>query len=313
MGLFTQSIVIKPADPNYVIEKITLPPLKKSKIDISVPVGYTAIVGKQVFKGSSVPHQTIRDLLGPAKEEPAAYIYAEKEYDALTVPFFGGQHVVCLSALPACRAKFAIVGQVTIELSDYKALADHFGRSITREEMMEEVVAAAKQHLSNEVQSAASAHIKPDTTEVTLRAALKEISEEAIQGQTTRSILTKMGFALSRRGISMRLNSLEDADQMLDEATKALMHKAIESLNDDLLDRQERERDREREHEIDAIRAGRTTIAESTTTITTNGTGRVTIASGEKAPAPNKRFCTNCGAEVPATARFCGNCGKPVQ
>jgi len=29
--------------------------------------------------------------------------------------------------------------------------------------------------------------------------------------------------------------------------------------------------------------------------------------------APKPKHCTNCGAELSATAKFCGECGKPVE
>jgi membrane protease subunit (stomatin/prohibitin family) len=104
---------------------------------------------------------------------------------------------------------------------------------------------------------------------------------------------------------------LDQAEELMDAINNALADKAIISLNNDVLDREEREKAAAREHEIAMARANRTDISESTETrnYNTNG-GNVTINN----PAPkNKRYCPECGTEITsANAKFCPSCGQKL-
>ncbi len=320
MGLFSQSIVLRMSNPDYVIEKTALPQITKNNIDLTVVPGTVAVIGGLKYKGQEVAYKVTRDIIGSKKACAEAYLFPDKTFDSVSVTFFGGQHVVSISSLPKAKAKFSIVGTATVEVGDYKDLANFFGRSMTKEQLAEEINKNFRGHLSNEVSVAASKYITPETTEITLRAALENVAQDVMKSRKTASFLMNMGLILSARGISMHLNALEDADDKLRAINDALTDKAIASLDDDLLDRQERENAAARQHEIDLVRASRTNISETTDTknVNTNATGNaashVVINNNNiKQASKGKSFCTECGAELPkGSLKFCPNCGKKI-
>lgn len=317
MGLFVENVTLKLSNPDFVIEKVTLPPITKGKVDLVVVPGTVAVVGGVKYKGQELPYKLTREIVGSKSTGVDVYLFPDKMFDSVSVSFFGGQHIVSISSLPTAKAKFSIVGTANLEVSEYTELANYFKRSMTKEELVQEINAGVRSHLTNEVSSVASKYITPDTTEVTLRAALDNISQDVMKSRKTAAMLMNMGLILSARGLTMRLNSLDDADDKFKIINDALTDKAIASLNDDLLDRQDRQEQAKRQHEVDIIRAQRTNIDESTSTDTrnintnTNG-GNVTIVDGSGKVNPNKRFCPECGNQVTPNAKFCPNCGNKL-
>ena len=317
MGLFTQEITVGLSNAAYVIEKVTLPQIKKSNVDFTVQPGTVALVGKQKFKGQSAPYKLLASAFGEKNACCDVFLYPDKQFDNITINFFGGQHEICLSALQMAKAKFAIVGSASIEIGDYKDLAAYFNRSVTKQDVVDEVNKNYRVHLTNEVSAAASKYITPETTEVRLQALLNTIASDVMaNSRKTSSMLFNMGLLISQRGVSMHLNALDDADEKFKILNDALIKNALESLDKDKLDREERERQAERQHEIDQIRAENTTREESDATKTintnTNGKAPVVIKEGGEAKA-KKRFCTECGKELTsASGKFCPNCGAKV-
>lgn len=318
MSLFVQNITLGISNSDYLVEKVTLPQLNKGKIDIMVKPGTVAVIDGVKYKGTKDPYKLSREALGTKKATPEAYLLPDKMFDSISIPFFGGQHVVSISSLTTAKATFSIVGTATVEIADHKELAKYFERTITREDLVNELTATVKPHLSNEVNAAASKYITPETTEVTLRVALDNVAQDVMKSRKTASALFNMGLMISARGITMHLNALDDAEDKLRVINEALTCKALSSLDNDLLDRQERELAAARQHEIDKIRAERTDLRESTETkninTNTNGNGKVIINNGSPAaPQPQKRFCTQCGAEIQnSSARFCPLCGAKL-
>ncbi len=314
MGLFVQNISLRMSDKGYLIEKVELPQLNKGKIDLVVAPGTIAYVGGVKYKGSKAPYKITREVVGAKKSSTDAYLVADKPFESISVQFFGGQHVVSISSLPTAKAKFSIVGTANVEVSEYKDLAAYFGRSITRDDLVAEINANFRAHLTNEVSAAASRYITADTTEVSLNVALDNVANDVMKSRKTVSMLVNMGLILSARGISMHLNALDGTDDKLRLINDALTCKALSSLDDDMLDRQERELAAARQHEIDLIRAQRTDINESTETknINTNTSGNGKVVINPPAGANNKHYCPNCGAEVAAKAKFCPDCGQKL-
>lgn len=316
MGLFVENLTLKLSNPDFVIEKVTLPPISKGKVDLLVVPGTVAIVGGTKYKGQEVPHKLTREIVGSKQTGVDVYLFPDKMFDSVSVSFFGGQHIVSISSLPTAKAKFSIVGTASLEVADYAELANHFKRSMTRDELVQEINSSVRSHLSNEVSSIASRYITPETTEVTLRAALDSVSTDVMKSRKTAAMLMNMGLILSARGLTMRLNSLDDADDKFRIINDALTDKAIASLNDDLLDRADRQEQAKRQHEVDIIRAQRTNIDESTSTETRNintnsNGGNVTIVNGGVGGAtPFRRFCPECGNQLVQDAKFCPFCGK---
>ena len=315
MGLFVQEIVLRLSDNKNVIEKVELPKLTKEKIDLIVTPGTIAYVGGVKYKGQERPHQILRSMIGVKNVVTEAFLFPDKNFDSLMVSFFGGQHVVSVSSLPSAKAKFSIVGTASVEIADYQELANHYNRTMTRESLVDDINKTVRAHLSDEVSVAASKYITAETTEITLRSALNDIAKEVISSRKTASALMNLGLILSARGISMHINPIEDTENILNSINSALADKAISSLDNDKLEREDRERSAERQHEIDLIRANRTDITENTNNINNNGNGgNVTInnnGSGEGV-ATGKKFCPNCGAKLTGSGKFCPECGEKL-
>ena len=318
MSWFVQEIVLRLSDEKYLIEKTALPPLVKDKIDLSVAPGTVAIVGGTTYKGRETPYKLTREVVGLKRAATDAYLYPDKPFDGIAVTFFGGQHIVSVSSLPSAKAKFSIVGTASLEISDFRDLAAYFKRTITKEDLAGEINKNVRTHLSNEVSAAASKYITSETTEVTLRGALENIASDVMKSRKTASLLLNMGLILSPRGISMHLNALGDAENKMQRILDALTDKALESLDNDILDRAERELAAQRQHEIDLIRAAQTEIKEETKNIntTTNGNGKIVIQKPEKNESKAERerqFCPECGAKLTEKeGKFCPFCGKKL-
>ena len=321
MGLFTQDIKVGLSKNDYVVEKITLPVIKKKNIDLFVAPGTIALINKQTFKGQGTPYKINDVALGAGKGiELEAFLYPDKMFDSIAVTFFGGQHSVTLSSAISgfARAKFSIVGSATIELADYKDLANFFNRSVTKQDIIDEVNKTCRVHLTNEVSSAASAYITEGTTEIDLQSKLNAIASDVMQSRKAASVFMQMGLMISQRGISMHINALDEADEMFKLLNEALLKREMEGFDKDKLEREERERQAQRDHEINLIRAQNTTRQENdantNTTITNNGSAPVNVNTNP-APTANsnaKKYCGECGAELKAGAKFCNNCGAKV-
>jgi hypothetical protein len=318
MGLFTQDIKIGLSNNEYVVEKITLPPIKKKNIDLFVAPGTIAYINKQTFKGQGVPFKINDATLGANRGvELEAFLYPDKTFDNISISFFGGQHSVTLSSARSglAKAKFSIVGNATIELSDYKDLASYFNRTVTKQDIVDEVNKNCRVHLTNEVCACASSYITDGTTEIDLQSKLNAIASDIMQSRKAASVFMQMGLMLSQRGVSMHINPLEEADEMFKVLNEALLRAEVEGFDKDRLDREERDREAQRRHEIDLIRAQNTVREESdqTRTINSNGNaGNVTINETPRpasSSAQGKKFCSECGAELKPGAKFCNECG----
>lgn len=317
MGLFVQKITLNLSGNDYVVERLDDIKLDKNKIDVYIAPGTRAIIGGVSYKGQETPYKLSRDLIGSKQTGASVYLYPDKSFDSISLTFFGGQHTVSVSSLPQAKAKFSIVGSATVEISDYKDLAEYFKRSLTRQDLVDEITKNFRPHLADEVGTAASKYITPSTTEVTLRAALDSVAKEVIQSRKTASLLMRMGLRLSERGISMHLNPLDDADNIINEINEALKDSAVTSIGTEA---EERRLAAARKHELDMAKVNRSTFTDNTETrninTNTNG-GTVNIidpnSKSGSGHAPAKRFCTECGKEVSKDgAKFCPFCGAKL-
>lgn len=311
MGLFSQDIKVGLSNNAYVVEKVTTPPINKSKVDFYVAPGTVACVGKVKLKGMAAPYQmSMSDFTSVKNGTCDIFLYPDKMFDNISVNFFGGQHEVSLSAMPTAKAKFSIVGTATIELSDYADLAAYFNRTITKQDVVDEINKNYRTHLTNEVSGVASKYITPETTEVTLQASLNSIIADVMSNsRKTSSVLFSMGLAISQRGISMHLNALDDADEKFKLLNDALMKNAIDALDPDKQYQRDAEREREaRQFEIDKIKAQNTTVIKDE-----SPRREPTVVGGATTPA-SVAFCTECGAKITSLqTKFCPNCGTIVK
>ncbi len=321
--LFGQEFTVGLTNSAYLIEKVTLPPIKKKNITFRVQEGTIALVGGQKYKGQNIAYQLSSFNFTDGKKNTCdIYLYPDKPFESITVSFFGGQHEITLSAAISkfARAKFAIVGSASIEIGDFKDLAKFFGRTITKEELVDEINKNYRAHLTNEVSSTACKYITRETTEIELQQHLNDIAADVMRNsKKTASLLMNMGLMMSHRGISMHLNPVEGADEQFRLLNEALMKKEMESFDQDKLDREERERAAQRQHEIDRIRAENTTREETDQhkSYSNNGPAPVTVnesttkrGDGSRSGArTGGKFCTECGAEIKGNGKFCANCG----
>ena len=318
VGLMTQNLTLGLSEGNYLVEQVEIPPIVKGNVNVTVLPGTIALIGGVKYKGQEMPYKLVREVVGNKKNATTAYLLPDKLMDNISVAFFGGQHVVSISSLPTAKAKFSIVGNATVEVADFKELANYFKRSMTKEELVAEINANLRGHLTNEVSVAASKYITPTTTEVTLRAALDDVAREVISSKKTASALMNMGLILSARGLSMHINALDDAEDKIKLINDALADKASANLDNDLLDRAADELERARNHDVNMVLAKNTTTRNNNNndTITTNNNGNapVVINKGGNQPKPQggKNFCPNCGAKITGNGRFCPNCGQQL-
>ena len=316
VGLITQEIILGLSDSNILVEQVEMPPISRDRVNIIVLPGTVAVIGGVKYKGQELPYKLTRAVVGNKRTATTIYLLPDKLMDNITVTFFGGQHMVSISSLPFAKAKFSIVGTATVEVADFKALANYFKRSITKEQLVAEINATLRGHLSNEVSVAASKYITNETTEVTLRSALNDVAKDVISSKKTASALMNMGLALSARGISMHINALDDAEDKIKLINDALADKAIAGLNNDLLDRMADELAASRKHDIDMLLAKNTSTRNSndtvTTNTTTNSTGPIVINNIQDDSSIKKNYCMVCGAKIPAEAGFCPSCGRKL-
>jgi rubrerythrin len=314
----TQNLALGLSEGNYLVEQVEIPPIVNGNVNVTVLPGTIALIGGVKYKGQEMPYKLVREVVGNKKNATTAYLLPDKLMDNISVAFFGGQHVVSISSLPTAKAKFSIVGNATVEVADFKELANYFKRSMTKEELVAEINANLRGHLTNEVSVAASKYITHTTTEVTLRAALDDVAREVISSKKTASALMNMGLILSARGLSMHINALDDAEDKIKLINDALADKAIANLDNDLLDRAADELERARNHDVNMALAKNTTTRNNNNndTITTNNNGNapVVINKGGNQPKPQggKNFCPNCGAKITGNGRFCPNCGQQL-
>ncbi|MBO5287501.1 MAG: zinc ribbon domain-containing protein [Clostridia bacterium] len=312
MGLFSQDIKVGLSNGSYVVEKVTTPPINKSNVELYVAPGTVACIGRIKLKGMAAPYKmSMSDFTSVKNGTCDIFLYPDKMFDNISVQFFGGQHEVSLSAMPTAKAKFSIVGTATIELSDYLDLATYFNRTITKQDVVDEINKNYRTHLTNEVSAVASKYITPETTEVTLQASLNQIVEDVMSNsRKTTSVLFSMGLAISQRGISMHLNALDDADEKFKLLNEALMKSAIDALDPEKQHQRETEKEREaRQFELDKIKAQNTTIIKDE-----SPRREPTVTAGGTSTPSSVVFCTECGAKITSLqTKFCPNCGTIIK
>lgn len=316
VGLFSQDITLNLSDNKYLIEKVKLPKIVREKVNINVMPGTIAVWNHLEFKGQL---KSTCQIFGSNEMDQFIYLVPDKLFDSITLHFFGGQHQLSISSLPAARAKYAIVGIATVEITDYKELVNYFKDSMTRDELVEEIDNALRQHLSNEVNVAVSRFITPETTELNIASVLNEVAKEVVKSNKTKMLLNNMGLILSSKGISMHLNPIDDTEEKVKTINDKLTDKAIASLDDDLRNRDADDLAVARKHELDMLLAKNTTTTNSNINVNKSGSGNVTInnknASGNTDKKHrDKRSCNYCGKKIIGEeAKFCTYCGKGIE
>lgn len=321
MGLFTQDVKVGLVDGKNVIEKFTIQNVKKGKINLYVKPGSICIMptlGNHEFLGQNAPYQLSRDYFVQQKGDSCdVYTYSDKGI-ALSVPFFGGQYRLKIPGAKGLRGTYALVGNAYLQVTDYGKLAMHYGRSVTEEEIVEDLKKNYRKAISEEITTTANRFITEDTDETKLNALGDEILASMIEdGGKAAAVLRVLGLRISSKKMTMHLNALEDVE----EITKKISDKEIETTIFDMdANVRKDEADKlaaSRQFEIDQIKAQNTNVEErkQDTNInqTINGEGRlVTDHAGHS--GRDVSFCPGCGTRIEMNdVHFCPKCGRKLR
>ncbi len=323
MPLFSQNIKLKYSNPDNVIEKITIKDVKKSNINLFVPSGcriyIPSLAGGMSYDGSTTSIKLNRkDFVSSKHEDCDVYLYRQNDDRRIVVPFFGGKYTINLSVAKGVKGTFTLVGTAYLSITDPETLINNYNKSMTIEEIEEDISESGlKDMLTNEISSIANAKIGVDANENVLAASVRDIVEDMIEdsGQSSR-IFRKMGLRISKKGTSMHVNALEDAKKYADMINEKILDANLYDLGGNKRSDASTEKDKERQFEIDKIKAGRSTVTETTTntnkTISTNGKGAEKYVNDDKPKqaGPKVRYCIHCGAKIEnEKAKFCSSCG----
>ena len=308
MGLFTQEITLGLKDPSNIIEKEEIL-LKKQKINLYVKKGSIVYVGQTAYKGNPDFYEIDPSMLGGRKKDSITlYVTPDKTFDTISIKFFAGKHKCSVSYRPDAKADFSIIGEVEVMINDYQLLAEHFDRTMSKDELVDDINKSYRQLLGNEIGQTADKFITLETTENDLSASLNKIVKEVFKtGRKAATAFQKIGLVIVPGSISLQVEPLEDADEIISTILNKINQKALESIDNEEkekeYERKQAELQAEREHEINLERAKHTSISEQITDVNATGDGNVTINQN-----PDK-YCINCGAKISRTAAFCPTCG----
>ena len=320
MGLFTEKIFLKSSGPQYVVEVQEID-LKKKNVIIEVQRGYTAVFNDDdsnpiMGESNKLPSK----LFGKTAK---VYLYpTSQKFETIAIQFHAGQYTLSLAARPEAKVKFAINGVANVRLRDYVAMARHFDRSITREEIEAELKSRFMQPFQSDVAISANSAITPDTTDQNVYTKLRQITADAVNSSTARTLLVRMGLTITEGDVVLRLATDETGRETIDEIIKKFNEHAIDSFDEEDRQRRRAERvddeERERAHEINVITAERTTTGNTNTTSHVSYEGVAPTrgeAAGRAAPVkPGARYCPECGAEISnPRAKFCPDCGAKLE
>ena len=313
MGLLTDRITLQMGDSRKnIVEKYVFD-VKKMNIEITVQTGYEALVNGNIKISSGERRTYSKSVLG---KTITAFVYQKgRVIEAVSIPFFAGQHTISLDTDKTAKATFALVGNAEVEVDDLRALSHYYDNTVSLEDVRKTVEERFKAPLSDIVQAAAKQFINSASTDVSIYKDLLEISRAALSGSMLKSSLSDMGLSLRAKGISLHLNPIGDAPKVIAMINEQLNSRALENLAYDNPEakraREVEDQERANQHEIDLINANNTNTQNrnQTNTITSNGGPNIIV---NEAPAPKKKYCPNCGAEAAPGAKFCPNCGEKL-
>ena len=312
MPWFTDVIELQMQDSrNNLIEKYDFD-IRKRNIQIKVKPGYEAIVNGVEFAGGKVQEFTKKNF----GDKVVAFVYQRGRLsDPIVIPFFAGQHTVSLDTNRTSKVKFALVGEASIEINDFLALARYFDATITLRDVENRLNEVFKDPFCTQATAAAKQFINSASTDVSLYSSLPEVAREAARGSAAKKLFD-MGLSLGGRGISLRLNPIGDTSQVIDQINAAFNNQALEQFDDAKIDKlrnwQIEDRDAANQHEIDVINAHHTNTQNLNTTDKRNYTPLDDDRPLTR-PEPKSRFCSNCGRKLNGNETFCPDCGTKIQ
>lgn len=309
MALFTQEIILGIKNKKNILEKEEFV-VEKKNINIRVKDGTVAYInGIKYNAGDNFVN--IKDSFDTKKKEKAvAYLYPAGGIREITIHFFAGQHQLSLDINSKAKGTFSVVGDAKVIVDDYTALAKNYERAMTEEELIEDINNTYRDSLKNEMTGIIDRKISIETTEQELKGMFNDIIDEMVsKNGGANSTFARLGLVLRKSGISLKLNRMEDADELNKQFISKINDKALGSFDkedaDEEYQRGQTELEKSRQFDIDMERAKNTSISESKTEVINSGNGNVTI--NQKS---NDKYCIKCGAKIPANALYCPNCGE---
>lgn len=325
MALFKQEYKLKFSNPNNVIEKVTIKDVKKGKIRLYIPSGYSAFIptieGGISYPGNKSYYEFGRDDFVQSKHEDCdVFLYKENDERKVVVPFFGGKYTINLSVAKGVKGTFTLVGTAYLDINNPEALIRSYNKTLTIEDIQDDIAEnGLKDMLTNEITSIANSQIGLDANENTLASSVRNIIEEMVdESKQATSVFKKIGLRISKRGTSMHVNALEDAKKYADLINSKILDSNLYDLEGGKRKDENEREDKGRQFEIDKIKAERAEISDRTTTInkTINANGdaaKEALHEEERRPSEGVRYCPYCGAKIEnKAARFCMSCGNKL-
>ncbi|MCR5491301.1 MAG: zinc ribbon domain-containing protein [Bacilli bacterium] len=313
MPWFTDVIELEMKDSrNNLVEKYTFD-VRKRNIQIKVKPGYEAIVNNTKFLGGQTQDFTKKNF----GDSVIAFVYQPARLnDPILIPFFAGQHTVSLDTHKTAKAKFALVGEASVEVADYMALARYFDATISLQDVENRLNEVFKDPFSTQVTAAAKTHINSASTDVSLYSELPAIAKDASHGSAAKKLFD-MGLVLGSRGIAMRLNPIGETSEIIDRINDAFNNKAMEQFDEEKIEKlrgwEIEDRNAANQHEIDVINAHHTNTSNQNTSNTYNYNGNVPQQPvQEPRQQPKRHFCPNCGRELQGHEAYCPDCGNKI-
>lgn len=302
-GLFSQQFKLGLTNSTLKMEKVTLGPITKGKVEITIDKGSKAIINGEIKDGQHESYKYNINELGIDKNGKLDVILIPNQMmDTIEFGLFAGRHEFALEELKSVKLEYAVVIHVNLEVIDHKTLVQYFNNTYTEETFTEAINEKIIESLAG---SCATIMTKYACNGFTPTQILEEKSNIYMELKTsTIRALNQFGVALT--GISkIKFNPTDKTTQLKDQIKNKINDNAIDSLNDDERKRQQEELEKQRQHEINLEKAKNSKIIEKTENINKSNNGN------EK--NTNKRFCPKCGKEVDREdSVFCTYCGTKL-
>lgn len=313
VGLFDQKIKLSLSNPDYLIEKVSLGKIVKSKIELLIVEGTCALIAGREYTGRNTVYDLyVEDMVAKKGEECIVYLYSNKFFDKLSFKFPVDVYSLEIDVLKGAKGKYALNAQASVEISDHKELVLNYGKTVTRDDLLAELETKVRQELKSTAMAVASSLYSSELTANEFLGKVQGNIDEILREIRRGTSINALGLVVNRSSIKFYVNEMAETKEYIAKVTGKINEGAEYHINDDRRKDQNEAIEKEREHEINLKRAGNTRITESTQTINKNINGKEESHKTEK-KEPKKKFCSHCGSKIENDkAKFCANCGEKL-
>ena len=302
-GLFNQQFKIGIVDSNYKMEKVTLGPITKGTIEITVDKGSKAIINGEFYEGRNEVHKFSLNDLGIKKGEKINVILIPNQMiDTIEFGLYAGRFKFQFEELKTVKLEYAVVVYVNFEVTNHKTLVQYFNDTYTDEDLTEAINAKIIDTLAGTCAVIMSRYESKGVIPAEIIDEKDKIYMEL--KRTTLNALNQFGVTLT--GIfKLQFNPTDETKKIINDIVNKINDNAIDSLDENERKRQEEELEKQRQHEINLEKARNSKIIEKTEIISKN--------INESGVKEKKHFCSQCGKEIEkADALFCSYCGAKL-